>query len=45
MGPYGGTPRVMLEGPGGQDREFSDLATSTFDMWKTLSQQHNWQLT
>jgi hypothetical protein len=45
MGPYGGTPRVMLEGPGGQDREFSDLATSTFDMWKRLSQQHNWQLT
>jgi hypothetical protein len=44
-GPYGGTPRVMLEGPGGQDREFSDLATSTFDMWKRLSQQHNWQLT
>jgi len=31
----------MLEGPGGQDREFSYLATSTFDMWKRLSQQHN----
>jgi hypothetical protein len=45
MGPYGGTPRVMLEGAGGEDREFSDLATSTFDMWKRLSQQHNWQLT
>jgi hypothetical protein len=45
MGPYGGTPRVMLEAARGQDREFSDLATSTFDMWKRLSQQHNWQLT
>jgi hypothetical protein len=44
-GPYGGTPRVMLEGPRGRDREFSDLATSTFEMWKRLSQQHNWQLT
>jgi hypothetical protein len=45
MGPYGGTPRVMLEGPGGQDREFTDLAKSTSDMWQRLSQQHNWQLT
>jgi hypothetical protein len=45
MGPYGGTPRVMLEGPGGQDREFTDLAKSTFEMWQRLSQQHNWQLT
>jgi hypothetical protein len=44
MGPYGGTPRVMLEGPSSQDREFSDLAKSTFDLWKRLSQQHNWQL-
>jgi hypothetical protein len=45
MGPYGGTPRVMVEGPGGQDREFTDLAKSTFDMWQRLSQQHTWQLT
>jgi hypothetical protein len=44
-GPYGGAPRVMLEGPGGQDREFSDLATSMLDMWRGLSQQHNWHLT
>jgi hypothetical protein len=44
-GPYGGTPRVMLEGPGGQDREFTDLVASTFEMWQRLSQQHNWQLT
>jgi hypothetical protein len=26
----------MLEGPGGQDREFADLAKSTFDMWQRL---------
>jgi hypothetical protein len=45
MGPYGGAPRVMVEGPGGRDREFSNLATSTSEMWKRLSHQHNWQLT
>jgi hypothetical protein len=45
MGPYGGTPRVMVEGPAGRDREFSDLATSTFEMWQRISRQHNWQLT
>jgi hypothetical protein len=27
--PYGGAPRVMLEDPGRQEREFSDLANST----------------
>jgi hypothetical protein len=44
QGPFGGTPRVMLQGPQGQDLEFSDIATSTYQMWKSLAQQHGWQL-
>jgi hypothetical protein len=44
QGPYGGTPRVMLQGPQGQDLEFSDIATSTYQLWKSLAQQHAWQL-
>ncbi len=43
-GPWGGSPRVMLEGPLGQDLEFSDIAKSVYEMWKTLSQQYNWNL-
>lgn len=43
-GPFGGTPRVMLQGPEGQDLEFSDLAKSTYEMWKTLGQKHGWKL-
>jgi hypothetical protein len=43
-GPYGGTPRVMLEGPNGHDLEFSDLVRSTHEMWKSLSQKHYWKL-
>jgi hypothetical protein len=43
-GPYGGTPRVMLAGPNGQDLEFSDIATSTYNMWKSLAQDHGWKL-
>ncbi len=44
MGPFGGSPRVMLEGPQGQDLEFSDLAESAYEMWRSISQKHNWEL-
>jgi hypothetical protein len=43
-GPWGGTPRVMLEAPKGHDLEFADLAKSTFEMCKSLSQKHCWKL-
>jgi hypothetical protein len=33
MGPFGGTPRVMLQGPGGNDLEFSAIAKAVFEMW------------
>jgi hypothetical protein len=38
--PYGGTPRVMLEGHGRQDREFSDLATSVTDRHTAIDYAH-----
>jgi hypothetical protein len=43
-GPYGGTPRVMLQGPKGNDLEFSVLAKSVLDMWTTLADRHGWQI-
>ena len=43
-GPYGGTPRVMLEGPGGDDLEFSELAQAVHNMWLSLSATHGWGL-
>jgi hypothetical protein len=45
-GPYGGTPRVMLEGggPGGADAEFSLIAQSVYQMWRDLNAAHSrWQ--
>jgi hypothetical protein len=45
MGPWGGTPRVRQEGPGGSDLELSDLAKSVRDMWISLCATHNLPLT
>lgn len=44
QGPYSKTPRVMLAGPAGQDKEFSVIASDIFDMWKKLAAQHGWNL-
>jgi len=44
QGPFGGTARVMLQGPQGQDLEFSHIATSTYRAWKHIAQQHSWPL-
>jgi hypothetical protein len=43
-GPYGGNPRVMLQGPGGQDLEYSQIATSVYQMWKQLGIKHKWRI-
>jgi hypothetical protein len=42
---YSETSRVMLAGQNGIDIEFSTLAASTVEMWKSLSEQYGWQLT
>jgi hypothetical protein len=44
QGPFGGTARVMLQGSQGHDLEFSEIATSTYRMWKAIAQQHAWLL-
>ncbi|PLX39572.1 MAG: hypothetical protein C0606_03475 [Hyphomicrobiales bacterium] len=44
MGPYGGGARVMLAGPNGNDREFSDLANKVMTMWEDLSDTYQWNL-
>ncbi len=44
VGPYGGTPRVMLEGPGGNLLEFVDIAEEVRQMWKQQATTHNWIL-
>jgi hypothetical protein len=41
VGPYGGGPQVMLEGANGH-LHFSQIATSVYDMWVKLKNQHNW---
>jgi hypothetical protein len=43
-GPYGGAPRVMLEGPQGQDREFADIAETVRRMWVQQANIHGWML-
>jgi len=43
-GPYGGTPRVVQEGPGDQDIELADLAKSIRDMWIELCKEHGFAL-
>lgn len=42
--PWNGSPHVTFEGPQGEDLPFFHLATSTYNMWKSLAQQHNWKL-
>jgi hypothetical protein len=37
-------PRVMLQGPGGQDLEYSQIATSVYQMWKQLGIKHKWRI-
>lgn len=44
VGPYGGTPRVMLQGPNGADLEFENLAQSVLGMWRTESNANGWSL-
>jgi len=44
QGPYGGTQRVMLEGPGGNDLEFQSIAASVWQTWESLAQKHGWQI-
>jgi hypothetical protein len=41
-GPFGGTARVMLEGPNGQHMEFSDVARSVHAMWEGLRATYKW---
>jgi hypothetical protein len=41
-GPHGGAPRVMLEGAGGADMEFADIARSVHKMWVDLNSVHGW---
>jgi hypothetical protein len=36
--------RVMLAGPGGADREFSDIAENVRGMWLAQAQIHGWDL-
>ncbi len=43
-GPYRGTPRVMLEGPNGNDLEYSDLVKSVHSMWLALAAERGWSL-
>jgi hypothetical protein len=43
-GPCGGSPRVMLAGPNGDDLEFSMIAGAVYKMWKDLAAQHGWTL-
>lgn len=40
MGPFGGSPRVMQQGPNNADIEFTDLAKTTKDMWEALCAKH-----
>lgn len=44
MGPYGGTARVLQQGPNNQDVEMTDLATRIHDMWVKLCRDHNFPL-
>ena len=41
MGPYGGTPQVMLEGANGH-LHFTQIAEDVFEMWKSLATTHSW---
>lgn len=43
MGPWNGSPRVMLQATDG-DLEFSAIATTVRDMWKQLASNHGWPL-
>ena len=40
-GPYGGSPRVRLQGPNNQDIELTDLAGGIRDMWLRLCRERN----
>ena len=42
--PYGGSPRVMLAGPLGADREFSSIAETVQKMWLSQAKAHGWSL-
>lgn len=41
-GPMGGTARVMVEGAGGADMEFSAIAQNVHTMWLNLNGVHRW---
>ena len=41
-GPMGGAARVMLEGAGGADMEFSAIAQNVHTMWLNLNGVHRW---
>ena len=41
MGPYGGTPQVMLEGAIGH-LHFTQIAEDVLEMWKSLARTHGW---
>lgn len=43
-GPYGGTPRVLQQGPNNQDIEMADLAQRIHDMWVDLCKTHKFPL-
>ena len=39
---YGGSARVMLAEPNGNDMEFSSIVGSVYRMWETLKSTHGW---
>ena len=42
QGPYGGTPRVVLEGPGGSDMEFLAILENVYRMWREVMAENGW---